>query len=62
MRAGTWQESHFKLAHPQRCCGPAVLYVVTIPLWILLVLPGWIAWIGDFDLVPVPRDPGLDEP
>jgi uncharacterized membrane protein len=23
-----------------------VLYVVTIPLWLLFLLPGWIAWVA----------------
>jgi len=24
----------------------AVLYLVTIPLWLLLVVPGWLAWVA----------------
>ena len=40
---GTWQESHFKW-RIRSVLWAGVLYVVTIPLWFLLVLPGWIAW------------------
>lgn len=42
--AGTWQESHFRW-RIRSVVISAILYVVTIPLWLLLVLPGWIAWI-----------------
>lgn len=41
--AGTWQESHFKW-RIRSVLWAGVLYVITIPLWLLLVLPGWIAW------------------
>lgn len=41
--AGTWQESHFKW-RIRSVLWAGLLYVITIPLWILLVLPGWIAW------------------
>ena len=41
--AGTWQESHFSW-RIRSVLWAGGLYVVTIPLWILLVLPGWIAW------------------
>jgi uncharacterized membrane protein len=41
--AGTWQESHFRWRISSVLWAGA-LYVLTIPLWILLVLPGWIAW------------------
>jgi uncharacterized membrane protein len=41
--AGSWQESHFRW-RIRSVLWAAVLYVVTIPLWLLLVLPGWIAW------------------
>ena len=40
---GTWQESHFGW-RIRSVVWAAVLYVVTIPLWLLLVVPGWIAW------------------
>ena len=41
--AGTWQESHFRW-RIRTVLWAGGLYVVTIPLWLLLVLPGWIAW------------------
>jgi uncharacterized membrane protein len=41
--AGTWQETHFSW-RIRSVLWAGGLYVVTIPLWILLVLPGWIAW------------------
>ena len=41
--AGSWQESHFRW-RIRSVVWAAVLYVVTIPLWLLLLLPGWIAW------------------
>jgi uncharacterized membrane protein len=41
--AGSWQESHFRW-RIRSVIWAAVLYVITIPLWVLLVLPGWIAW------------------
>jgi uncharacterized membrane protein len=41
--AGTWQESHFRW-RIRSVLWAGLLYVVTIPLWILLVFPGWIAW------------------
>ena len=41
---GSWQESHFSW-RIRSVLWAGFLYVVTIPLWLLLVLPGWIAWI-----------------
>ncbi len=41
---GTWQESHFRW-RIRSVLWAGVLYVITIPLWLLFVLPGWIAWI-----------------
>ncbi len=41
--AGTWQASHFDW-RIRSVIWAAVLYVLTIPLWVLFVLPGWIAW------------------
>jgi uncharacterized membrane protein len=41
--AGTWQESHFRWRiHSVLWAGG--LYIVTLPLWLLLIVPGWIAW------------------
>ena len=41
--AGTWQESHFKW-RIRSVIWAGVLYVVTLPLYLLLYLPGAIAW------------------
>ena len=41
--AGTWQESHFSW-RIRTVIWAGILYVVTIPLWLLFVVPGWIAW------------------
>ncbi|MDR2154455.1 MAG: hypothetical protein LBE78_05440 [Burkholderiaceae bacterium] len=41
--AGTWQESHFNWRIAS-VLWAGVLYVVTLPLFLLLYLPGWIAW------------------
>jgi uncharacterized membrane protein len=41
--AGTWQESHFRW-RIRTVLWAGFLYLVTIPLWLLLVVPGWIAW------------------
>lgn len=40
---GTWQASHFSW-RIRSVIWAGVLYVLTIPLWILLVLPGMLAW------------------
>jgi uncharacterized membrane protein len=40
---GTWQESHFRW-RIRSVIYAGIAYVVTIPLWLLLVIPGWIAW------------------
>jgi uncharacterized membrane protein len=40
---GTWQESHFRW-RIRSVLWAGILYVVTIPLWLLLFVPGWIAW------------------
>ena len=40
---GTWQESHFRWRiHSVLWAGG--LYLLTAPLWVLLLVPGWIAW------------------
>ena len=41
--AGTWQESHFRW-RIRSVLWAGGLYLVTAPLWLLLFLPGWIAW------------------
>jgi uncharacterized membrane protein len=41
--AGTWQESHFSW-RIRTVLWAGGLYLVTIPLWVLLVLPGLFAW------------------
>jgi len=41
--AGTWQASHFSW-RIRSVLWAGVLYLVTIPLWLLLLLPGMIAW------------------
>ena len=40
---GSWQESHFRW-RIRSVLWAAGLYVVTLPLWALFVMPGWIAW------------------
>ena len=41
--AGTWQESHFRW-RIRSVLWAGGLYLLTAPLWLMLVLPGWIAW------------------
>ena len=41
---GTWQESHFRW-RIRSVLWAGVLYVVTSPLYLLLFVPGWIAWV-----------------
>jgi uncharacterized membrane protein len=41
--AGTWQESHFAW-RIRTVVWVGVLYLVTAPLWLVLIAPGWIAW------------------
>lgn len=43
--AGTWQASHFAW-RIRSVLWAAGLYVVTLPLWFLFFIPGWIAWIA----------------
>jgi uncharacterized membrane protein len=40
---GTWQESHFRW-RIRTVLWAAGLYLLTSPLWLLFLLPGWIAW------------------
>ena len=39
----TWQASHFSW-RIRTVLWAGFLYLVTTPLWFLLILPGWIAW------------------
>jgi uncharacterized membrane protein len=41
--AGTWQESHFRW-RIRSVLWAGGLYLLTLPLWLLLIAPGWIAW------------------
>ncbi|AVO48558.1 hypothetical protein C6568_04210 [Melaminivora suipulveris] len=40
---GTWQASHFSW-RIRTVIWAGVLYVLTLPLWLLFFFPGWIAW------------------
>jgi uncharacterized membrane protein len=40
---GSWHESHFRW-RIRSVLWAAGLYLVTLPLWFLLLVPGWIAW------------------
>ena len=40
---GTWQASHFSW-RIRSVVWAGVLYLVTAPLWLLFIAPGWIAW------------------
>ncbi len=40
---GTWHASHFRW-RIRTVIIAAVLYLVTVPLWLLFIIPGWIAW------------------
>jgi uncharacterized membrane protein len=41
---GSWQESHFRW-RIRSVIFAGLAYLLTIPLWLLFVLPGWIAWM-----------------
>lgn len=41
--AGSWQESHFRW-RIRSVLWAGGLYLVTSPLWLLVLIPGWIAW------------------
>jgi uncharacterized membrane protein len=41
--AGSWQQSHFSW-RIRSVLWAGGLYLVTVPLWFLLIVPGWIAW------------------
>ena len=40
---GTWQESHFSW-RIRSVLWAGGLYLITAPLWLLFLLPGWLAW------------------
>ena len=40
---GSWQESHFSW-RIRSVLWAGGLYLITAPLWLLLLIPGWIAW------------------
>ena len=40
---GSWQASHFRW-RIRSVVFSAIAYAVTMPLWLLLIAPGWIAW------------------
>ena len=40
---GSWQESHFGW-RIRSVLWAGGLYLITAPLWLLFLLPGWIAW------------------
>lgn len=40
---GSWQESHFRW-RIRSVVFSAIAYALTLPLWLLLIAPGWIAW------------------
>lgn len=42
---GTWQESHFAW-RIKSVLWAAALYLITLPLWILFVIPGYLAWLA----------------
>ena len=41
--AGTWQASHFSW-RIRSVLWAGLFYLLTLPLWLLLIAPGWIAW------------------
>ena len=40
---GTWQANHFSW-RIRTVVWAGILYLVTLPLWLLFVFPGWVAW------------------
>jgi uncharacterized membrane protein len=41
--AGTWHASHFRW-RIRTVLIAALLYLLTVPLWLLFIVPGWVAW------------------
>lgn len=42
---GTWHASHFRW-RIRTVVIAALLYAVTAPLWLLFIVPGWMAWLA----------------
>lgn len=42
---GTWHESHFRW-RIRSVVFAFLAYLVTFPLWLLFVIPGWVAWLA----------------
>lgn len=42
---GTWHASHFRW-RIRTVITAGILYLVTAPLWLLFLLPGWLAWLA----------------
>ena len=42
---GTWHASHFRW-RIRTVLIAAALYLITAPLWLLFLVPGWVAWIA----------------
>jgi uncharacterized membrane protein len=42
---GTWHASHFRW-RIRTVLIAGILYAVTAPLWLLFILPGWLAWLA----------------
>lgn len=40
---GTWQSTHFSW-RIRSVIWAGILYIITAPLWLLFLAPGWIAW------------------
>lgn len=43
--AGTWHASHFRW-RIRSVVIAGLAYLLTAPLWLILLVPGWIAWLG----------------
>ena len=43
--AGTWHASHFRW-RIRTVLIAAALYLLTLPLWLLFIFPGWLAWLA----------------
>ncbi len=41
---GTWHASHFRW-RIRTVVIAALLYAITVPLWFLFLVPGWVAWL-----------------